>query len=302
MSRKEVIMKWLTRLLVCVGVLMAALVAVGAASATSGTLVVETDTTLTADHSGNIWIAADSVTLNCAGHSVDGSVTQIGIAAFARTGVTIRNCNVRGFAHGISLSAVDGFSLIGNTTSGNEGAGISLSVATHGLLAGNVARENGWGIGLQYVRNVEIARNRATGNGHDGVKVHTPWQGTHYSTGIRFLDNVSWGNGWAGFNLGELADGNTLAGNLAFSNKGHGFVVGSSYNTLERNIAIANGSTGFIAANRLNLLLPPQAELAFGNVFRWNMAVANGIFDAVDFTPAGSNSWSSNVFVKSYGI
>jgi hypothetical protein len=38
------------------------------AAASSGTLVIAADTTLTADHVGNIVIAVDNVTLNCAGH------------------------------------------------------------------------------------------------------------------------------------------------------------------------------------------------------------------------------------------
>jgi hypothetical protein len=39
-------------------------------SATSGTLVITSNTTLTEDHAGEIVIAADGVTLDCAGHLV----------------------------------------------------------------------------------------------------------------------------------------------------------------------------------------------------------------------------------------
>ena len=39
---------------------------------TAGTLYVVTDTTLTADHDGNVVILADNVTLNCDGHKVNG--------------------------------------------------------------------------------------------------------------------------------------------------------------------------------------------------------------------------------------
>ena len=52
-----------------------ALVAVVAppATASSGTLVITSDTTLTEDHQGNIVIEADNVTLDCAGHTVQGT-------------------------------------------------------------------------------------------------------------------------------------------------------------------------------------------------------------------------------------
>ena len=52
--------------------LLGASFGVTAASAADGTLVLTESKTLSADHYGNIVIAADHVTLDCAGHTVHG--------------------------------------------------------------------------------------------------------------------------------------------------------------------------------------------------------------------------------------
>ncbi len=69
--------------------------------ATSGTLTITTNTTLTETHDGNIIIAADNVTLDCAEHLVTGS--GIGILLQDRQGVTVKNCRVAHFTNGIVL-------------------------------------------------------------------------------------------------------------------------------------------------------------------------------------------------------
>ncbi len=57
-------------LLVAAVVALALSVIAPPATASSGTLVITSDTTLTEDHHGNIVIEADNVTLDCAGHTV----------------------------------------------------------------------------------------------------------------------------------------------------------------------------------------------------------------------------------------
>src|SRR5664279_6532277 len=98
-------MKLFVRLLVLVGAFVVFLAVASSALGSSGLKTITGDTTLTEDHFGNIWFAADSVTLDCAGHSVVyAGGSGVGIAVFKRSNVTIRNCRVQGFGHGISLS------------------------------------------------------------------------------------------------------------------------------------------------------------------------------------------------------
>src|SRR5688500_7002126 len=85
--------------LACVGL---ALSTAPTASATTGTLAITGDTTLTEDHLGNVVVAADGVTLDCAEHSISGGGFA-GIRVDFRRGVTVRNCEVSGFFHGIVM-------------------------------------------------------------------------------------------------------------------------------------------------------------------------------------------------------
>ena len=80
--------------------LLVACAVVPTATATSGTLRITEDTTLGADHFGQIVIAADDVTLSCAGHAVRGPGSgppYHGIVLDGTTGVTVRNCRVERF-------------------------------------------------------------------------------------------------------------------------------------------------------------------------------------------------------------
>ena len=80
--------------------------------------VITGDTTLSADHIGNIVIAANDVTLDCDGHEVTGLGSGDGILLDGRTGVTIKNCRVSNFKNGIRLKSSFRNVLTGNTSTG----------------------------------------------------------------------------------------------------------------------------------------------------------------------------------------
>ena len=101
--------------------------------ATTGTLTITTDTTLTEDHFGNIVIAADGVTLDCAGFNVVGTGTGTGISVSGRTGVTVKNGNVRGFT-------TFGFAVYNN---GAGGGGFSIQESSFNTFTENTATNNG---------------------------------------------------------------------------------------------------------------------------------------------------------------
>src|SRR5436190_12282493 len=123
-----------------------AVVAIGAphASASSSTWFVTRDTTLTADFSGQIVVVGSGVTLNCAGHLVNGEGSGVGINVVA-DGVSVTNCHVQAFDVGI-LTTSDGTQIRNNDVAHN-GQGIVLSGATNGAVSQNTATQNQfWGI------------------------------------------------------------------------------------------------------------------------------------------------------------
>src|SRR3954453_22380823 len=125
-------------------VVAAAVVLVPSAAATTGTLIVTTNTVLTDDHQGSVVVAADNVTLDCAGHTVSGpgnAYGDMGIVLDGRTGVVVKNCRVTGFDNGLIVVGASGPStnntLTHNTAYGNLSSGFALNRATTTTLSGN---------------------------------------------------------------------------------------------------------------------------------------------------------------------
>lgn len=94
--------------------------------ATSGILVITTDTTLAEDHNGNVVIGADAVTLNCGYHVVEGNGSGIGIDVNGRFVVKVQNCTVQNFETGISLSGSNLNIFASNRIRNNKGDGLHL--------------------------------------------------------------------------------------------------------------------------------------------------------------------------------
>ena len=135
--------------------------AITGVDATTGTLTVRGTTTLAEDHTGNIVIVADNAKLDCAGHSISGPGSGIGISLFRVTGVQVMNCHVTNF-----------------------GVAFELRHASTNILQGNTATDNGvngFRLGILSSDNTLID-NAACGNGLDVSQVDT-------SIGNRFMDN-----------------------------------------------------------------------------------------------------------------
>src|SRR5690606_14654473 len=88
----------------------------------------------TAQTSGSaIEIAANNVTIDCNGYKIGGlaagsSSAANGIYAYGRMNITVRNCNIRGFLHGISLfgSNAGGHLVEDNRLDGNLYVGMDI--------------------------------------------------------------------------------------------------------------------------------------------------------------------------------
>ena len=99
-------------------------------------MILTSDTTLSEDHTGPIIIASNDITLDCGGHTVSGSFPDTGILVEGRTGVTVKNCHVAGFAAGIRLRGAYQNTLASNLLVSNTN-GVDLlqyRATTHGVL------------------------------------------------------------------------------------------------------------------------------------------------------------------------
>ena len=115
--------------------------------------IITADTTLPADLFDSVVIAADDVTLDCAGNSIIGFPAGAGITVQSRSGVTIRNCTVTGFLNGIAASAGASLTLVDTAVVGNLLDGLDISDNTHVDITGSFAARNNGVFGVFMINN-----------------------------------------------------------------------------------------------------------------------------------------------------
>jgi parallel beta-helix repeat protein len=217
-----------------------------AASATSGTLVVTEDTVLTEDHNGYIAIAADNVTLDCAGHTVrapDPPQQSGAIEVFGGTGVTVKRCKVVGSpVNGIYAGGASDSRYEDNVLLGNANHGMHIDSASGNAVVRNTSRGNGaLGIVFTAVVDSEIRSNVVENN--------VNWAGIALfaeSQRISVVGNTARRNAW-GFLIESGSGSNTITANTAQQNLIQGFALtGTAGNVLTGNTANNNGAEGIV--------------------------------------------------------
>lgn len=290
------------------GVATAALLAVvgllfgSDAWATSGSMSVSADTTLTEDHIGTITVDADNVTLDCDGYVVQGpgDGTATGVWVFDHDGVTVENCDVRDFSIGIHVESAVGTVIQDNEVSGNSQNGILLiRGANSSTVSGNTLSNNA---------NESITVVESTGNSLDANVVDETNKGIFLGDAdANSITNNVVTRGWLWFTIGlgggsdnnvvsgntvsitgigiliDASSGNTIADNTAsIADEGIGLFSGAKNNVIQGNDSSDNRRNGFIA----------DAGENTGNTFTGNEAHRNGKYGFED-TTAG-NTYSNN--------
>src|SRR4051812_38708411 len=242
-------------------------------SAFAADITITHDTTLTADQSGTIFVGADDITLDCAGHTVS-ATGWAAIDLTNHTGVTIENCKVGGAeGAGIWVHRSSGNTIVGNTASGNgtgiwlfEGSannvvrgndvsdnsfyGLWIQIDSNGnTIASNVANGMQYsGIFLIFVSHNTLTGNTTNGNGGAPVGPLDAGQGIYlFNANDNVLDgNAASGNVSDGFQL-RFSNGNRLTGDDGSRNRRNGFTFwdSSSGNTIDRATMNRNTYDGF---------------------------------------------------------
>jgi len=257
------------------------------ASASSGTLSITSNTTLSEDHHGSIVIAADNVTLDCAGHTVSGpGELDAGILLDGRSGVTITGCQVSGFQSGFFLTSASGNTFEGNFASANQHEGVlSVGGSSNNVLDGNTSKDNGnTGFVFEGAQGNVLRNNAAIANG-----ISTESGGFYLISSSHNLlqQNVSVGNGFIGFGFADSGS-NVVDKNEARANLDNGFAGSGDNNTFSMNRSVGNFRRGFAFAESSGLvLLGNEAvgnegffgyEVHVGSAMMWrgNSAIGNG--------------------------
>jgi parallel beta-helix repeat protein len=295
------------------------------ANATSGTMTVTHSTVLTEDHFGNIVIAADSLTLDCANHLVTGTGSGNVIQIDGRSRVTVKNCRITAgdiglfvtnstgpntllnnfsfsnISSGFTLAAVNGASLIANRATNNGTSGFELRGSSQNTLRGNSSAGNpGNGFSLYEGSNGNLlAMNQTVGDGSGFA--------TNDANQNLFTHNVA-RNDWTGFNL-FAGSGNTLLANRSDGSTSYGFALwwDSTGSTLARNQATGNGWENFaVLTSTGNRLVDnfSQGSMFAGfslwggsdyNVVSGNVAIGNA-GSGIDVIQSSHNSITHNTF------
>ena len=222
-------------------------------------MVVTQNTVLTEDQFGQITMAADNITLDCAGFQVVGGnwYDAIGILLEGRTGVVVKDCRVSGFYNGVVLLHSSGNTITGNEGTLNVNAAFALGEgSTNNLLSLNMGNNNvGNGFGSSDSPANTFIDNSAAGN-RAGFAIG--------GANNVLRNNDADGNSERGFHLGD-ADGSQLIGNQSTGNGFEGFSLYSSDGlVVQENIATQNAASGFGTDGSSNLQL--TGNQASGNL------------------------------------
>ena len=199
--------------------------------------------TLTTDVYEPIQIDSDYITLDGNGHTITGTGYQYGVYLLSRTGVMIKNLNVKSADYsGIYLSLSNNNILSGNTISNNH-LGIILHVSNSNTITENTAAYNSLGISTIYSTNNTFAGNSVSNNRLGGFYLDN-------SNNNTLSDNIVLGNPgvYGGICLDGYSSNNSLVGNIVLNND-FGFVIFGPYtnnNTFIANTACNNMTDFFV--------------------------------------------------------
>jgi len=253
------------------------------AFATTGTMIVTTNTVLTEDHFGNIVVSANGITLDCKDFKVKGSGTGYGIDIVGRSGVSVRFCHTENFGVGFRLQDSSNSILFKNSSTQNFSTTGGFYVKNcHGgiMISRNTSFRNikGRGIAVENSSGVIVSKNDVHHNGFRGLQVGN-------STGVLLEKNTVSDNGSAGVVIYQSSK-ITVEKNTVVNSAYEGFaIMGTKDSKFEKNKANDNNTFGFRVSGGSN------------NLFEKNTAFGNGSLDLQDYScPTLANTWTSNLF------
>ncbi|MCK4589762.1 MAG: S8 family serine peptidase [Nanoarchaeota archaeon] len=234
-------------------------------------------------------LGANNIVLDCKGYSLTGNGSGYGVVAYAKNGLTIKNCKIYNFSEGVYLEGIyyshaQQSILDNNTLNNNSKYGIRLQYYDNNNLINNRAMNNSKGIRLQNSDYNNLTNNRAMNNSNVGIELSL-------SDNNNLINNSALNNIQAGFML-FVSDNNKLINNSATNNVWAGFrIERSSNNDLINNIA--NSDYQGI------LFYGSVSDPSSNNVLLYNNISNNveGIrFGSTDFVGSGNNISYNNIF------
>ena len=264
---------------------------------TSGTLVVSTDVTLTEDHDGPVQIAADSVVLDCAGHTIEGpgDGSQTGIEMIDVSGVVVQNCTVQGFGVGV---LVQGRGAIGNTVRDSESSsnvtGLLLRDTSGHVILNNTLVDNvDEGVRLDSEADSNSIVDNDVSGSSQGIVLHTADDNALTHNGIGYA------SGDFAIGLVDGANDNRLVDNNVWQSSIGVVVRDDSIRNLIQRTTVTEGGRGFVSARTSdNEFITNLAGGEMGNGFELEMVHDTLLRDNTSYTVDGFlllDSWDNTL-------
>ncbi len=227
--------------------------------------------TLTGDvasFSDGIVIEIDGITLDGAGHTVQGMVNSSAPSANETTGinltgqsnVTIENTNVMGFTDGIMLSASNNLENVSdfNTIVGNnltsDGNGIILAPSNGSEILSNDISDNGVGISVSdFSMNNSIGTNTLTGNPL-GIFLNDSENNYVYANRVSSMYDSIWLDGSSNNSLTQNTVSTAYYGNgiILLDSSNYNAIVGNDVTNCDEGLSLRSSSNfGIIVGNTI---------------------------------------------------
>lgn len=222
------------------------------------------DTTLTENLTGTgdcIILGVNDITLDCAGYSItgDGGSGDYGVYATTKNNVTVKNCYVNTFSHGIFFNSVTNSTVYNNTAINNTGGITTRSSSSINITGNNLFNNIDTGIYFFISTNNNLVENNYLFNNSRGISLGT---GTHTisnnnitsnAEGIEITSSTStlYNNSFTNNTL-SISDESLSYYNQLIYNNSFGQITWNSTNitfandlALDTNLYIANNTLAF---------------------------------------------------------
>lgn len=260
----------------------------GSAHATTGIMTINSSTTLTANHFGQIRFGANNITLDCAGYEirfsarqpagdcgVDGTQT-CGIRALNRTGITIRNCDVVGaYDYGMWIQGTSTTSTVRDSSVTDAVVGFRVDSASNLQFFNSAAVSNNAGFEIRDSTNIMFTGTDAVYSTGDGFDIND-------STNTRIQYGFVFANGVNGIEFDD-SPGSSVLNNEVLNNGQHGVSLDvSSAIYISANVIQGNVENGLRLQNCDN------------GTIRYNQVDNNGVCNANQDAASVGNTWTGN--------
>ena len=162
-------------------------------------------------------IGASNIVLDCAGHTITGrNLSSVGIYNSAgHDNVTVKNCIIKSFNHGIFLGNSANYNTITNSTATSNNNGIIVQSSSFNSLSSNTVNNNNKiGIDLQFSSsNNTLTSNTVNSNRNAGIELTSSSNNQLYNNFLNNSQNVSSFDGSSNlWNINKAAGTNIIGG------------------------------------------------------------------------------------------